>query len=348
MTNNNSDITIRFSGKEYENRDYTISELMRMLSGDPIIKAIENGVLFNVNMPLEQLVYSLDLRNKTFENIYSLAKTIAEELISNDLDIGEEIPRKIHQFWAGGEMSEIAMNNILKWYKKAKEYNWEHFLWTDSNANQSFNNEDGRMTELQTAGVQILDFSQLLPELPEESQKAYNILLGRIFCKRKRSLLFISDLARYTILYHYGGVYSDVDVDLDNISLKKSLKHRDSDSEIPMLGPCFRTCSDAKASGYLDEDPGAKEAAALRMYNKTIFGNHFIATRAGTDIMRQSIENATKSLKVSNYNATLGPGDIVKAMYARNNNIKIVSAQAIPPWLFDINWITEESNNIVI
>ena len=346
---NNNNATIRFSGEKYGNRDYTIPELMLMLARNPVIDAIENSVLSNSGKSIEEILNNQNFKNGDFENIYLLVRTIADEFIRNDKDTGEEIPRKIHHFWAGGEMSEIAVKNILKWNKKTKEYDWEHFLWTDLTANKAFSNKCKYMAKLRKAGIQIMDFSQLLLEMPKDTQKAYSILLDKtVSLVRKRSLLFMSDLARYIILYNHGGVYCDVDIESDNINMEHSLRHRDKESEIPMLGPCFRIEQDARAAGYLNGEQGAKEASVLRMYNKAIFGIHFIATRAGTGIMKQAIENATKSLYVSNYNATLGPGDIVKAMLGKNNNIKIVSAQAIPPWVFDINWITEESNNIVI
>jgi mannosyltransferase OCH1-like enzyme len=348
MTNNNFYNTIRISGGEYSNHDYSLPELMDTLLRNPIVETIKNGALSEVYRSIEDVLSLPNFRNKTFESIYHVARGIAEEIIKNDADVGEVIPRKIHHYWSGEEMSEIAMENILKWQAKSKAHNWEHFVWTDSTANKFYNNDGSRMSELQEAGIEIMDFPQLLLETGEDVQKAYNILVNKAYCKRKKSLLFMSDLARCTVLYHYGGVYCDVDVAPHKVSLEKSLKHRDAESTIPMLGPCFRTERDAKAAGYLDISPGAKEAACLRMYNRSIFGNHFIATRAGTDVMKHALENTNKSLQISNYNATLGPGDIIKAMYTQNNNTKITSAQAIPPWLFDINWITKESNNIVL
>lgn len=335
-------ITIELSGIAY-----SPSELMILLYKDPLIAFIKNGILSNLNKSVEDVICNSSIKNRTFESTYHLSRAIVEELIKNDNSMGEVIPRNIHHFWAGEEMSETAMDNILKWHKKAKKHQWKHFLWIDSVTNSFYYNEGKYMVHLQDAGIEIKDFPQLLLEMSEDIQKAYNMLANKAYSKHKKSLLYMSDLARCTVLYHYGGVYCDVDIDPHKVSLEESLKHRDAESEIPMLGPCFRTEYDAKAAGYLDILPGAKETACLRMYDKRSFGNHFIATRGETNIMEQAVKNIIKSLKTSNYNTTLGPGDIVKAIYNRNNNYGITSTQAIPPWLFDMSWVTPESNNIV-
>ena len=350
MTSYNSGITIRLSGGEYGNRDYNIPELLEILEKNPIIDVIKKGILANNSKSISDLLSSSNFKNRIFENVYLLAGAIAEEFIKNDTDTGKPIPRIIHNFWTGGEMSENAVENVLKWYEKAKEYDWKHFLWTDSNVNQAFifNNENESLIKLQTAGVQILDFPQLFREMPEDTQKAYNTLSHRAAFKHKRILPFLSDLARYNILYNQGGVYCDVDVAPGNVNLEKTLKHKDSENEIPLLGPCFRVKRDAKVAGYFENISGGKEAACLRMYNNLMVGNHFIATRPETDIMKQALGYSLKSLNYSNFTNTLGPRDIKTAILAKNIDIKIVSAQTIPPWLFDIDWITDESNNIVI
>lgn len=351
MANNSSrhiQRKIQLPERAYGNQDNNLSELKDQLQQNPIIESIENRVLPYLQQSIDQVLTRFDFQNRAFVNVDALAKAIAEELIENDSDVGEAIPKTIHHFWAGGKISKTAMKNIFNWRQKTVENSWNHLLWTDSRVNQVFESSNAEQMEaLQIAGIQIIDLAQLPLGMGKDTQEAYDTLASKATSGQKSVLPFMSDLARYSALYHQGGVYADVDIDPNNVSLEKTLKHRDEESEIPMLGPGFRTEKDAQEAGYLKPDFGAKESASLSMFNKNAFGNHFIATRAGTNVMKQSASNATKGLQNSGFDVTSGPGDVLKAMHAQNSDLDTVSAQAIPPWLFDMNWVTDESSSIV-
>lgn len=351
MANNSSNLIqrkIQLAEKNYGTQENSLSELMDQLQGNPIIESIANGVLPNLHQSIDQVVKEFDFQNRKFDNIDTLAIAIAKELVENDSDVGKAIPKTIHHFWAGGKISKTAMKNIFKWRQKTDENSWSHLLWTDSRVNKVFESSNAEhMEALQIAGIQIIDLAQFPLGMGKDTQKAYHTLASKVTTDKKSVLPYMSDLARYSALFHQGGVYADVDIDPHNVSLEKTLRHRDTESEIPMLGPGFRTEEEAQISGYLNSNIGAKESASLTKFNEMKFGNHFIATRAGTNFMKQSASNATKCLQETEFTVTSGPGDVLRAMYSQNRDLGTVLAQAIPPWIFDMNWVTDESSSIV-
>lgn len=88
------------------------------------------------------------------------------------------IPKKINYIWLGGkEKSKLANMCIMSWYDKLCDY--EIIEWNDNNLN--------------------------LDELCES-----NMFLKT--CREKKLWAFMADYLRLYILYNYGGIYFDVDV----------------------------------------------------------------------------------------------------------------------------------------
>lgn len=86
------------------------------------------------------------------------------------------IPRKIHYCWFGhGEMSELEKKCIESWKRLCPNY--EIIRWDEDN----------------------FDVNSI-----QYTQQAYN-------CKK---FAFVSDYARLDIIYRYGGIYLDTDVEL--------------------------------------------------------------------------------------------------------------------------------------
>ena len=105
----------------------------------------------------------------------ALAKNFEKkiDLINNNsFHNSEKIPKKIHQIWLGSKLPK----KYSKWCDSWKRHNpeWEYKLWTDKDINL-----------LQLKNRKLFDYTQ------------------------NKGLK--SDLARYEILYQFGGIYIDTD-----------------------------------------------------------------------------------------------------------------------------------------
>ena len=107
------------------------------------------------------------------------------------------IPKIIHYCWFGrNPLPELAQRCIASWRKFLPDYEiWE---WND-NVNPNLNeNENEKRCELFD---RKLSFDvNMIPYTAE----AY----------RQKKYAFVSDYARFWILYHYGGIYFDTDVEV--------------------------------------------------------------------------------------------------------------------------------------
>lgn len=87
----------------------------------------------------------------------------------------EMIPRKIHYFWLGGEMPDLLKRNIEMWKKICPDY--EIIKWDETN----------------------YDFTK-------------NVYMCEAYKEKKWG--FVPDYARLDVIYKYGGIYLDTDVEL--------------------------------------------------------------------------------------------------------------------------------------
>ena len=107
------------------------------------------------------------------------------------------IPKIIHYCWFGGNpLPELAQRCIASWRKFLPDYEiWE---WTEpqnNNLNVNENDNENRLFDKKLSfDVNIIPYTA----------EAY----------RQKKYAFVSDYARFWILYRYGGIYFDTDVEV--------------------------------------------------------------------------------------------------------------------------------------
>lgn len=104
------------------------------------------------------------------------------------------IPKIIHYCWFGGNpLPELAQQCIASWRKFLPDY--EIWQWTESNVNENVNeNEHRSFDRVMTFDVNSIPYTA----------EAY----------RQKKYAFVSDYARFWVLYKYGGIYFDTDVEV--------------------------------------------------------------------------------------------------------------------------------------
>lgn len=102
------------------------------------------------------------------------------------------IPNIIHYCWFGGNpLPELAQQCIASWRKFLPDYEiWE---WTDKERNGN-DNEKSIFDKKLLFDVNIIPYTE----------EAY----------RQKKYAFVSDYARFWIMYKYGGIYFDTDVEV--------------------------------------------------------------------------------------------------------------------------------------
>ncbi|MBD2692096.1 glycosyltransferase [Anabaena catenula] len=281
--------------------------------------------------------------------------SVTTEEQAHQLQVGQQqqqyqIPQRLHHFWAGGNLTQDALQNLIAWQEKAQTNAWSQTLWTDSKVNNHFNNPGlpQNLEFLKAQGINVQDMAHI-GLMNQESDMAYFNLRKQLLQTGDTSVLpYMSDLARYTHLYRQGGVYADVDINPGRVDLSNPLTHRDPVGEVPLLGPGFRTQQDAISLGYdplQPSDSPSNLAAINNSFSTYQIGNHFIATRPGTEMMKTVSGIAAKNLNQSS--VTNGPSDVIRAFAKQDLDLDQVHEQANGPWNPHIKWITDESNNTV-
>ena len=140
------------------------------------------------------------------------------------------IPKIIHYCWFGrSEMPELAQRCIASWHKYMPEY--EYRLWNEDN------------------------FDVYSVPYTKEAYEA-------------KKYAFVSDYARFWILYNYGGIYFDTDVELIN-----------SIDDILVNGPYFGCENDGKINQSILVNPGLGCAAFPKMQIYERILNHYNQSR---------------------------------------------------------------------
>ena len=112
---------------------------------------------------------------------FSLAEVASQQLLASDYDSVRRdendilIPKKIHYAWFGGNKTDSVKKNIEKWHKMCPDY--EIIEW----------NEDNYDIEKNTY-----------------MKEAY----------QRKQWGFVSDYLRLDVIYQYGGIYLDTDVEI--------------------------------------------------------------------------------------------------------------------------------------
>lgn len=134
---------------------------------------------FDESMQTEQYPKAIDTTKKIVgiegEVLFSFFKNLFEKNNVSQIDLEKEnkIPKIIHQIWLGSPVPHVFTPFILSW-KMYENRGWKYKLWTDKDIEQ----------------------------LPLYNQKLYDA---------SNNAGEKSDIARWEILYRFGGVYVDMD-----------------------------------------------------------------------------------------------------------------------------------------
>ncbi|GAA0361498.1 glycosyltransferase [Bacillus horti] len=353
-------VTLRENNTVYSSHYNNLDELEKLVREN----LVEPGVYDKLEPTIiEQTLTRFDFQNRSFSTISALVSAVIKEVnqtirgsSASVEENAQTIPKYLHHFWAGGSLSKAALTNLFHWLAKAKDNGWEQYIMTDSiiNANSMFEGSklNHQLEMLGASGATIVDMAQLplntgYDERDNPVSKAYHHLRDKLFLQEGKSKLpYISDLARYVQLFNLGGVYADVDISPGQVDLSRSLQMPEETGRVPYLGPGFRTEDDARRKGLFSEEPGKKEAALLGSFlNEYAIGNHFIGTTPRNPIISSTADVLSKNILESG--VSNGGIDVMKGMRNSGLDLSESIAQSIPPWLMDVNWVTEESSSIV-
>lgn len=291
---------------------------------------------------VSQVVCRFDFQNRKFANMLKFVSALNEALLLDRYEKAAPVPKYLHHFWAGGALSQSAFGNLQSWYERANAGGWYQYILTDSVVNSAFNDKilKHQLEVLRAIGSVVVDIDQI----PFQSKPVYKILRRSVVEQQMKSKLpYLSDLARYAQLLALGGLYVDVDVHPGRVDMKEVLL---SLKGIPQLGPCLRTTADAKNMGF-DTLESMRTVAMLGMFSKEKYavGNHFIAAPARNPVVDKANVIATEN--VSEHQITNGGIDFLKAVAKLDGFGTEVIPASLPAWIWDVVWVTPESDNTV-
>ena len=196
---------------------------------------------------------------------------------SGSANSGIVIPRILHFYWVGRDIGQDAVDNINKWASRAMNSGWQIFLWHDGAGS------DAKSHEGMNGSVQVLRIKE--SDIHSTLREPYQIFI------QAGNYPGASDLARYSILLEYGGVYADVGIGPGELDFSAPLRIA---GELPIkFGPRLR---DGQAVKDVLEDRGdiavtaeAVQAAAARRREDGAFGNHFIMSPRKSHLMEKLV-----------------------------------------------------------
>ncbi len=323
-----------FIGKRgYSSHDGNLNELIQKVF--PLAPTDNIG-------EVSQAVTRFDFQGRRFSTMVKFLSALNEAILLDLYEKGTPVPKYLHHFWAGGALSGAAFINLKKWNQKAEAAGWYQYILTDSLVSKAFNDSmlQIQFGVLHDIGAVIVDIAQI----PFSSKPIYEQLRKSVVEQGiKAKLPYLSDLARYAQLLALGGLYVDVDVDPGTVDMREVLRTLNG---IPQLGPCLRTTDSAKALGF-DTLESMRTVAILELFskNKLAIGNHFIAAPARNRVVAKANEIASK--QVEEYQVTNGGIDFLKALANLEGLGVDVTPASLPAWIWDVVWITPESDHTV-
>jgi hypothetical protein len=172
-----------------------------------------------------------------------------------------------------------------------------------------------------------------------------------------------ADMARLMYLHQQGGHHFDVDMGLGDMDLHRSYYHNDAHGNVPLLGaltalPVPEVANPlnilGRAEGRDLADPHTAAAGttiAGRAHEMARALNGMIASRPGTANLTEAIEQlrheavgsegAMATGMMVNPTLVLGPGHHGLGVAEKQRNY----AQTVPPYLFDLQHLTADSEN---
>lgn len=195
----------------------------------------------------------------------------------------KELGDVIHFIWSGRPISEGALENILKWQKRAEGTSWQVVLWSD----KEISSWEKSLPLLEKANIKLSDVTDIVDP---RFKSAYQFA-------RQHNLAGASDLIRLSLLNRFGGAYVDVDIGPGDINLNEF--ETPSTLQRPILAPGIRDAEGVRNLLKLKENEPITEAhvkkAARILQSSETPNNNFIASAPGALAMNPIINQITKS-----------------------------------------------------
>ncbi|MEH1995937.1 eCIS core domain-containing protein [Nostoc sp.] len=267
------------------------------------------------------------------------------------------IPELVHFIWIGKNPTKAAVENIQKWVESARNTNWKIYLWTDKRkgAPSTFSTFMNQWPK----GVISMD---ILDTIDPRLESGYERSV------KKSAYNMASDIARYSILHKWGGVYADVDIGPGQVSLRDiSESSALIAGEMPLFGAGLRDNKQLNNMVPPRTEATLRERVAeaiTKMLDDGIFGNHFIVTPSRDRIIDNIIiacadqlsKIEDEDIEPNNAMMLTGPTIVQREIesYLRENNIDSssvprVAIERMNPILSQLftglDWLTEESEN---
>jgi hypothetical protein len=282
--------------------------------------------------------------------------TYDEDVATTEDDDPVKIPQLIHFIWMGKPPSSSAVKNIFEWAARAKNTGWRIILWTD--AKIMTGNWSTAISTLKKGRIEVKNLTGVLDPRIEE----YYMHATR---KSPKAFNMASDLARYSILKSYGGVYADVDIGPGLVDLDKVPKLSKVDP--PFLAPSVRDLKalkeqlppkvyEAFEKGELSLEEAVR-TASMGAYVNNQLNNNLILTQENSAFMEELIASLPNRIEAKledreNWaeNAALitGPQAVNKKMFNYLGMPQILyqemDQETFENWK-NLEWITQESQN---
>ncbi|MFI8855826.1 eCIS core domain-containing protein [Streptomyces prasinus] len=269
------------------------------------------------------------------------------------------IPALVHFIWIGGAISKAALDNVLAWAAKAQNTDWRINLWTDKRSSWSF----ASMGRVKMA--KAIQFKEITDALDGRLAEAYETATAG----PQKAYPLASDIARYSILKKFGGVYADVDLGAGTVELgqaQPALREED----VPFLGPLIRDTGSLNASltqagaAPVTGRPTADQVrtAAHYLLETGGYGNHFIGAQRDSAVIEKMITKVARSIEGMGADELHMAGPVATGPFALiqvvdrhlSEEFGVQSLQAGEHQLFQtagqhfhdhMQWLTDESEN---
>ncbi|WP_269857409.1 glycosyltransferase [Streptomyces sp. RPT161] len=283
-----------------------------------------------------------------------------EEAASTSLGPQEKqpIPPLVHFFWIGRKMGRTALANIHQWADCAANSGWKIWIWTDGATDWGgwFGKKPWDRGEIEKKDVTTA--------LDQRVAGAYRRAV------QAGAYPTASDLARYSILHRYGGVYADVDLGVGRVRLGHDVP-RLSAADVPVLGPHLRDRKNRSAAlgdaGFVD-GPDRTEgdrtaAAAEHLYGIGAYGNQFFAAQRGSAVMDRMLDHTARRTADADEDALKDGAAMLTGPYAlwnvlqeyartrtgladlKQEDLAHLQPDGASSLHRGISWLTEESEN---
>ncbi|MBZ9639544.1 TcdA/TcdB catalytic glycosyltransferase domain-containing protein [Streptomyces sp. PSKA30] len=215
----------------------------------------------------------------------------------------DRVPKVLHFVWLGGEMRPGARQNLDQWVSRAAESGWSVQVWTDQSAR---NSNTGFLHALTSLGGEVKTIDETFFNGHSGTEAALADKLRRLFtvALQNKARAMASDIARYELVYRYGGAYLDVDIAPGGIRLPAQPFSMDRNSvplfapELPYAETLRSTIEDMdrelleRGAPVPDRDHGQALADAVRWkYDRGDLNNSLIVAPPQNTFLYRALQN---------------------------------------------------------